>query len=77
MKNKVMKLLEGRNWKLLNQYHNEYPMDWMNTIEECLEDENNLWEFQYNSKKELKQIRIITSYGEFNSEWNFYIVFND
>lgn len=77
MKQKVMKSLEGRKWVLLNQYHNKYPSDWMRTIKECLEDESNLWEFRYDANNNLKQIRIITRYGAFESEWNFYIVFED
>ena len=75
MYEKVMKALKGREWILLNQYKNKYPMNWMNTIKKCLEDEENLYEFRYDSKGEIKQIRIITNYGEFDSEWNFYIKF--
>ena len=77
MYEKVMKALEGRKWILLNQYYNKYPMDWNKTIKECLEDKNNLYEFLYDSNNNLKRIRIITNYGEFNSEWNFYIKFED
>ena len=75
MKDKIFEALKNRKWKLLNQYFNEYPMNWMNTIKKCLEDENNLYEFRYNSNMELQRIRIITNYGECGSEWNFYIVF--
>lgn len=73
MREKVWGAIKGKNWILLNQYHNKYPTNWVNTINNCLEDENNLWEFRYNSNKELQQIRIITNYGHCGSEWNFYI----
>ena len=74
MFNKVWNELKGKNWILLNQYYDEYKMNWVNTINKCLKDSNNLFEFRYNSKNELQQIRIITNYGVFGSEWNFYIV---
>ncbi len=77
MRDKVMNALEGRSWKLLNQYYNEYPSNWLRTIKDCLEDGNNLWEFRYDSNMVLKQIRIITNYGALKSEWNFYIIFED
>lgn len=72
---KVINELNGKNWILLNQYKNKYPMNWVRTINKCLEDDENLYEFKYDSKGELKQIRIITNYGECGSEWNYYIRF--
>ncbi|MBR3362690.1 MAG: hypothetical protein IKG40_02050 [Bacilli bacterium] len=77
MRDKVMNALKGRNWTMLSHYHNKYPSNWMREINHCLEDDNNLWEFRYDSNKVLKQIKIITNYGDFKSEWDYYIIFED
>ena len=77
IKQKVMNEISYREYELLGQYYHRYPMNWVKTIEKCLADENNSYEFRYNAKGELQRIRIITNYGDFGSEWNYYIVFKD
>lgn len=77
LQKEVREALANNEWVLLNQYKEKYSMDWNKTIEECLDDEENYWEFRYNSKNEILMIRIITAYGDFGNEWNFYIVFID
>ena len=77
MKDKIFKSLENRNWKLLNHYCNEYPMDWISTINKCLQDERNLFEFTYDINGELKQIKIICPNQHYGNDWNFYIMFTD
>ena len=77
MRDKIFKELENRDWVLLNQYHNIYPMDWIATISECLENKDNFYDFRYDSTGKLIQIQIIISYGHIGPDWNFYIRFRD
>lgn len=74
---KVMGALQGRNWVLLGQYKTEYPMNWIKTIKRCLENDENLYDFRYNSTGELQQIIITCPKQHYGGDWHFYIVFQD
>lgn len=76
IKSKVWNELDGDNWILLGHYHTRYPSDWKKTIERCLDNPENRYEFKYDSSCKLTEITIVCPGQNYGSDWNFHVVFD-